>query len=293
MAETKTGGGKLALTRWRAGKSDEVVLNLRVLGSYGAMAPFECDKSRLLLDQGCKALAARMSHPNYTEMDAIPRSLNALALLASGKHEYLQLLKREAEWAARYSDKSMQTWYYGYCMLFLSEYVLATSDASVLPGLKRLALEAANGQSAVGSWGHGFAIPDGRLGGYGMMNSPGVVLTISLVLAREAGVKNIVLDEAIARSAKLLRFYISKGSIPYGDHAPWMEGHEDNGKCGMAAILFNSLGEAKGARVLLADGAFAAHGRGARLRTLRQLLQYALGPCRVLRCPAQTPPVPG
>ncbi|MCL4180416.1 MAG: hypothetical protein KJ072_22050, partial [Verrucomicrobia bacterium] len=31
---------------------------------------------------------------------------------------------------------------------------------------RRLALEAANGQSAVGSWGHGFARPDGRLGGY-------------------------------------------------------------------------------------------------------------------------------
>ena len=51
MAESKAGGGKLALTRWRAGKSDEVMLNLRVLGSYGATAPFECDKSKLVLDQ--------------------------------------------------------------------------------------------------------------------------------------------------------------------------------------------------------------------------------------------------
>lgn len=55
-------------------------------------------------------------------------------------------------------------------MLFLSEYALATGDKSVLPGLNRLALEAAKGQSRVGSWGHGFAIPDGRLGGYGMMS---------------------------------------------------------------------------------------------------------------------------
>ncbi len=258
-AESKDGGGKLALTRWRAGKSDEVVLNLRVLGSYGVTAPFDCDKSKLLLEQGCKALVARMSQPDYSEMDAIPRSLNALALLASGNPEYLPLLKKEAQWAASYSDKSMQTWYYGYCMLFLSEYALATSDESVLPGLKRLALEAAKGQSAVGSWGHGFAIPDGRLGGYGMMNSPGVVLTISLVLAREAGVKDVVVDEAIERSLKLLRFYIGKGSIPYGDHSPWMEGHEDNGKCGMAAVLFNSLGEAKGAE-FFSRMSVAAHG---------------------------------
>ncbi len=259
MAESKAGGGKLAFTRWRAGKSEEVVLHLRVLGSYSATAPFDCEKSKLLLDQGCKALAARMIDSDYVEMDPIPRSLNALALLASGDTKYLPLVKREAHWASSYSDKSMQTWYYGYCMLFLSEYALATGDESVMPGLKRLALEAANGQSAVGSWGHGFAIPDGRLGGYGMMNSPGVVLTIGLVLAREAGVKDVVVDEAIERSAKLLRFYTGKGSVPYGDHAPWMEGHEDNGKCGMAAVLFNSLGEAKSAE-FFARMSVAAHG---------------------------------
>lgn len=259
MAETKAENGKLTLIRWRAGKSDEIVINLRVLGSYGATTPFNCDKSKLLLDQGCKRLAARMSDSGYATMDAIPRSLNALALLANGDPEYLPLVKKEAQWAASYSEKSMQTWYYGYCILFLSEYALATGDASVLPGLKRLALEAAKGQSAVGSWGHGFAIPDGRLGGYGMMNSPGVVLTISLVLAREAGVKDDVVDKAIERSAKLLRFYIGKGAIPYGDHSPWMEGHEDNGKCGMAAVLFNSLGEAKGAE-FFSRMSVAAHG---------------------------------
>ncbi len=153
----------------------------------------------------------------------------------------------------------MQTWYYGYCMLFLSEYVLATGDESVLPGLKRLTLAAAKGQSAVGSWGHGFAIPDGRLGGYGMMNSPGLVLTIGLVLAREAGVKDAEVATAIEQSAKLLRFYTGKGAIPYGDHSPWMEGHEDNGKCGMAAVLFNSLGEAKGAE-FFSRMSVAAHG---------------------------------
>ncbi len=258
-AESNAGDGELVLTRWRAGKSDEVVLNLPVLGSYSATAPFDCSKSKLLLEQGCEALAARMSQPGYNKMDAIPRSLNALGLLASENAEYLPLLKREAQWAARYSSKSMQTWYYGYCMLFLSEYALATGDESVLPGLKRLALEAAKGQSAVGSWGHGFAIPDGRLGGYGMMNSPGVVLTISLALAREAGVKDVAVDEAIERSAKLLRFYIGKGSIPYGDHHPWLEGHEDNGKCGMAAVLFNSIGEPKGAE-FFSRMSVAAHG---------------------------------
>jgi hypothetical protein len=153
----------------------------------------------------------------------------------------------------------MQTWHYGYVMILLSEYVLATGDQSVMPGLRRLALESAKGQSAVGSWGHGFAKPDGRLGGYGMMNSPGVPLTIGLVLAREAGVQDPEVPRAIELSARLLRFYIGKGAVPYGDHHPWIENHEDNGKCGMAAVLFNLLAEANGAE-FFSRMSLASHG---------------------------------
>ena len=258
-AETETGGGRLRLTRWRSGKTEEVTLQLPVIGSYSPTAPFDCSKSTRILEQGCKALAARMSNAGYGNQDPIPRSLNALALLASGDPVYLPLVKKEAEWAAEYSSKSMQTWHYGYVMMMLGEYVIATGDQSVLPGLKRLALESARGQSAVGSWGHGFALPDGRLGGYGMMNSPGVPLTISLVLAREAGVKDPTIDLAIERSARLLRFYIGKGAIPYGDHQPWIENHEDNGKCGMGSVLFNLLGEPKGAE-FFARMCLASHG---------------------------------
>ena len=246
-AESESGNGKLTLTRWRSGETQEITLQLPVLGNYSATAPNDCPKSKRLLEDGCKALAARMAMPAYTDQDPIPRSLNALALLASGNPEYLPLVKKEAQWAAAYSSKSMQTWHYGYCMMLLAEYVIATGDQSVVPGLRRLALEAAKGQSAVGSWGHGFAIPDGRLGGYGMMNSPGIPLTIALVMAREAGVIDPEVARAIELSARLLRFYIGKGAIPYGDHHPWTETHDDNGKCGMATVLFDLLGETKGA----------------------------------------------
>ena len=246
------------MTRWRAGKAEEVVVKLPVLGSYSATAPYDCPKSKRILEQGCKALAETVAKSSHQE-DPIVRSLNALALLASGDPAYLPLVKKEAQWAAGFSEDSMQTWYYGYVMMLLSEYVMATGDQSVMPGLRRLALEAAKGQSAVGSWGHGFARPDGRLGGYGMMNSPGVPLTISLVLAREAGVKDPAVDRAIELSARLLRFYIGKGAIPYGDHHPWIENHEDNGKCGMAAVLFNLLGEAKGAE-FFSRMSVASHG---------------------------------
>jgi len=96
VAESAAGGGNLALTRWRAGKTEEVVVKLPVLGSYSATAPYDCPKSKRILEQGCKALAARVTGPSYGHQDPITRSLNALSLLASGNPDYLPLVKKEA-----------------------------------------------------------------------------------------------------------------------------------------------------------------------------------------------------
>lgn len=234
--------GTLTLLRWRDGKQDEVKLTLPVLGAYSPTAPYDCPKSKRILEQGCKQLAARMAGPGYRE-NPIPRSLNALALLASGNSDYLPLIRKEVEWAAGFSDEGMQTWYYGYVMMLIAEYTISTGDQEFLPGLRRLAMDSAEGQSAVGSWGHRFAGSDRRLSGYGMMNAPGIPLTTALYTAYAAGIKDKVVTDAINRSTRLLRFYEGKGALPYGDHAPWIETHEDNGKCGMAAVLFNLLKE--------------------------------------------------
>ena len=257
-AEQEKNNGTLELIRWREGKTDKATLKLPVLGSYSATAPYDCQKSKRILMRGCRALASRVTDSNYRP-NPIPRSLNALALLASGNPDYLPLVKKEAQWAAGFSADGFQTWYYGYVMIFLAEYTMATGDNSVSAGLRRLALEASNGQSIVGSWGHRFAGEDGRLMGYGMMNSPGIPLTTALVMARAAGVKDPAIDRAIERSARLLRFYIGKGAIPYGDHRPWTQTHEDNGKCGMASVLFNLLNEDEGAE-FFSKMSLASHG---------------------------------
>jgi hypothetical protein len=226
IAESEAGKGNLSITRWRDGKTEEVVLKLQVLGTYSATAPYDCPKSKRIFEQGCKALAERMQDAAYPrKQNPITRSLNALALLASGNPQYLPLVKKEVEWASGYSADAMQTWYYAYVIMLLSEYQLATGDASFMPGLERLTLSSAKGQSIVGSWGHKFAGPDGRLVGYGMMNAPGVPLTISLIMARSAGIKDPAVDLAIERSSRLLRFYIGKGAVPYGDHHPWTQTH--------------------------------------------------------------------
>jgi len=159
VAESEAGGGKFVVTRWRDGHAEDVTIRLPVLGTYSSTAPFDCPKSKRIFEQGCAALAKRVAAPSYNP-DPILRSLNALALLASGKPEYLPMVRKEAQWASGFSVQSMATWYYGYVTMFLAEYKMATGDDSVMPGLRRLAMAAANGQSAVGSWGHGFARPD-------------------------------------------------------------------------------------------------------------------------------------
>ena len=257
-AETQSGKGKLALIRWRDGKEEEVVLDLKVLGTYSRTAPYKCTKSALIFEEGCKALAMRMQQEDYPKaQNPITRSLNALALLASGQKEYLPLIRREAEWANQFSDKS--AWWNAFTIMLLAEYKIATGDDAYNSGMQRLALETAKGQSMVGSWGHNYALPSGNLSGYGMMNVTGVPLTIALITAREAGFKDPAVDLAIERSAKLLRFYIGKGSIPYGDHHPWTQNHDDNGKNGMAGVMFNMLGEKDGAEYF-SRMSVAAHG---------------------------------
>lgn len=257
-AESAAGEGRLPVLRWRNGREESVVIRLAVLGAYSPTAPYDCEKSRAIFDRGCEAIAAR-----GLRGVSIPNSLNALALLASGKEAYRPLLAAYAREAADLRLESMATWHYGFANLFLAEYVLATGDTDVMPGLRRITLESARGQSRVGTWGHKFAAPSGNLNGYGCMNLPGLNLTISLVIAREAGVADPALDEAITKAAAFLRWYVNKGAIPYGDHDPW-PGHEDNGKCSSGAVLFDLLGDREAAGFFAKMGAagYAERERG-------------------------------
>jgi hypothetical protein len=244
-AEEKT--GVLPLIRWRKGQRANVEVKLSALGSYSDTTPYDCPKSKAIFEQGCRLIAKKGFDEELTEDNTIPNDLNALALLGSGKEEYRPMLAAYARKVAAALQPDVWTWFYGYGNLFLAEYVLATGDQSILPELKRTTMAVALGQSAVGTWGHGFAMPGGNLGGYGCMNQPGVPLTIALVLARQAGVNDPVVDRAIEKSSKFLRYYVNKGAIPYGDHQPGANVHEDNGKTSCAAVLFDLLGDREAA----------------------------------------------
>ena len=264
IAAAEAGQGTLRLSRWRGGKTDAVDVKLPVLGAYSATAPYDCAKSKRIYELGVASLAQRMGEADYGKgMHGIVRGCNALALLAAGNNQWMPLLQREAKWAADFTDKGYLSWSYGYVMMFLAEYITATDDKSVLPGLERLALETARGQSAVGNWGHRFSPNGVNLEGYGAMNAPGLSLSIGMALAREAGVKHADLDKALAKSATMLRWFVNKGAVPYGDHQPFFA-HEDNGKCAAAAIFFDLLGERESAEFFakMSAAAYSERERG-------------------------------
>ncbi|MDG1454672.1 MAG: DUF6288 domain-containing protein, partial [Planctomycetota bacterium] len=245
-AESEEKLGRLPLTIWREGKTFETIIELPVLGNYSDTAPYDCKKSQRIFEQGCERLAEKM-RANPRAGNEITRALNALALLASGEEKYLPVIKEQVGLLSEYNRSSgVRTWQYAYVNILLAEYVIATGDRSFVEnGLERITRMIVDGQSVVGSWGHGFiGGPHNRLEGYGMMNAPGIPLTYSLALAKRARVEVRGLDKALQNSLDLIRFYVGKGSIPYGDHDPWIENHCDNGKNEMAAVLFDLEGDA-------------------------------------------------
>lgn len=247
-AERHQNEGRLRLLRRRGKKTETVVVKLTPLGSFEPTAPYECKKSKKILDLACRSIVERVFKGGRKQPPiSIENDLNALALLASGNREYATVVAEYARAVANSHPGGHIAWGYAYETLFLAEYAVATRDPLVMPGLRRLATDIAEGQCDVGTWGHAFKrLGDTDLGGYGNMNQPGIVLTLAMAIAREAGVKGRVIDSAIQKGAAFLRWYVDKGAVPYGDHDPW-PWHEDNGKCASAAVLFDLLGDQEAA----------------------------------------------
>ena len=246
-AETAEAGGVLPLSVWRQGKTQDIELKLQVMGAYSDTSPYDCPKARKILEQGLAVMVKNLKKENSLH-------INELALLASGRPEYLELVRDKAQevaaatpaveslWKAS-SQGGMATWHHGYNNLLLCEYYLATGDKSVLPAIRSYSTTIARGQGIFGTWGHGYVPPDadGRLHGpvppYGPVNATGLPCFISLVLARKCGIEISELDPAIARADKFFGYYVGKGYVPYGEHRPGI-GHDDNGKTSMAAMAF-------------------------------------------------------
>lgn len=266
-AEKEENKGELKLLVWRpstelrTGKQMEITLNLPVLGTYSSTAPFNCPKTEKIIDNA----VAYMKKNKKTLLD--PKNqwlsfINGLGLLATGREDVMPMVKELAHSCILKPDEklsiqkhvSMMCWWWSYRTVFLCEYYLRTGDKAVLPTIEEYATKIAMGQSGAGTWGHTYAAIEntgkmhGPLGGYGAINQQGLTCMIALPLAVKCGIRNKEVMDAIKRGDDFFKYFIGKGTIPYGDHGPAAGWFDDNGKSGSAAIFFDLMKNRKGTK---------------------------------------------
>ncbi len=274
-AEEAENGGTLILNVWRpadaseagTGETMQVTLELPVLGSFSDTSPWECDKTRALIDAAAGTIVERGLvtpagvHPRTNQpvparaKGGIATLLDALGLLATGEEQYLPVVQEYARLIGRpdleleWRDAGGSSWSWGYTLLFLTEYFLATGDEAVLPAIERYAHALAMGASDVGTFSHGMAqsfmahgIEHKYPSAYGAMNQSSITCGLALVLSQKCGVTNPEVDRVVNLSRDFYTWFADKGAIPYGDHAPAMA-HDNNGVNSQAAVLFDLVGD--------------------------------------------------
>ena len=244
---------KLVLKQLLSAKIVQVTLTLPKKGTFSATSPWKCEKTEALIADAAQAIVKEGLK------GGIPDDLNALGLLATGDEKYLSVVRdyvrkkaKDSEALDVMGDKGIGSWHGGYQNILMTEYYLLTKDAAVLPGIKALSQYLAYGQSGVGTWSHGMADVKqyglyGPSAAYGAMNAATLPIVISLVLAQKCGITTTPVNGAVHRSRAFYRYYIDKGTIPYGEHPPAFN-YDGNGKNSMAAVFFDLLGDKEATR---------------------------------------------
>jgi len=228
-----------------------VELQLEVMGAYSDTSPWDCPVAEKIRENAWKKLAAA------SRVRGKDRGWErAVALVASGKPEYIAIAKKWAHEQKLCQDMDVQviakgghygSWHAGFSALMMAIYYDATGDKHVLPEIRRRAIETAMGQGASGTWGHSFSFPQegGKLHhymtGYGGMHNAGSRCFFFIALAKKFGIDHPEIDAAIARSIRCFETYVDKGVLGYGISYP-VGSDDSNGKnCGVT-YAFQVLG---------------------------------------------------
>jgi len=244
----------------------DVELKLRTFPEYTDTAPYDCPKTKQILEEAWKSLEKKFVADPKNPRSGKGGVIEAMALIASGKPEHREIVKQwvrsnNCPWqpptepiGARFEPgyrgyNGMQTWHHGFVGLYCALYYEATGDDFVLPALRKYAIEAAMGQSKSGSWGHTFAFPSfngGKLHemnpGYGALNAAGNRCFFLIALAKKLGVEHPEIDAAIVRAHKFFGSYVDQGAIPYGDHVA-ADTDDSNGKNAGTAFAMKLIGD--------------------------------------------------
>jgi hypothetical protein len=244
----------------------DVELKLRTFPDYADSAPYDCPKTKQILEDAWKSLEQRFIVDPKKPGSGKGGVIEAMALIASGKPEHREIVKqwvrsKNCPWqpptqpiGAMFEPgykgyKGYQTWHHGFIGLYCALYYEATGDEYVLPALRKYAIETAMGQSKAGTWGHTFAYPSFNGGkfhemnpGYGALNAAGNRAFFLIALAQKLGIEHPEIDAAVKRAHRFFGSYVDQGAIPYGDH-PAASTDDSNGKNAGTAFAMKLIGD--------------------------------------------------
>jgi sialate O-acetylesterase len=234
LAETDAGAGRMILNISRDRKLLEVPIQLEVMGSFSATSPWNCEKSRRIVEKAedymRKGMRPGTGVPNDDDYAYGPWNDNVIFLMAAGNPEMQGLVRRyirqkidEVEaWAAgdKAAYKTHGGWGNAYLSMLFGEYYHRTGDPSVLPALEQLVYQHQKGhiemlEANPGNW------PPTGPSGYGTHPAAQMPDAMGAVLARQAGVKvnedvlNFDLDHLHRKRAE-------NGWILYNGYGPFL-----------------------------------------------------------------------
>lgn len=263
----ESGKGVLSLMMKDGQKTD---LQLQGLGSYSNTAPWDCKKTSAIVTRIADQMVRTKSYAKGNV------AVGWIGLLATGEKKYIDIVRKQLpqqNWAQKPdleklaallrgdTDMGYIGWYWGYQMIAMAEYHLATGDKSVLPALNAYALTMARGQDPAGIWGHRLATVkrNGRLPGYAHINNPSLSTLIGMQMALKCPVKDKEeIQQGVNRSVAFYKTYAGEGALPYGVHDPNTRIFNNNGSSAMAALVMTLAGEKEAARFFSQQSA-AAH----------------------------------
>jgi len=249
----------------------KVELTLRTFPEYSDTAPYDCPKTLAILEDAYNVMEQKFIADPNDRRSGRGGIIEAIALLASGRPEHRKLVHdwvrgEHSPWRppsqpagemfkpGYRGHKGYQSWNHGFSGLYCALYYEATGDDYVLPALRKYAVDAALGQSALGTWGHTFAYPSFNGGefnrmnpGYGALNAAGNRCFFLITLAQKLGIEHPAVKTAVERAHRFFGSYVDQGCIPYGDHGAY--GSDDsNGKNTGIAYSMKLLGDEYGAK---------------------------------------------
>jgi hypothetical protein len=143
--------GKLELIVWPKGDAAQqrkVAITLAKKGRFAKTFPYNCPRSKKMLEELCDFLVAdylsgNWKTPNTFYGDAHGKAHSMLALMASGLPKYYPLIQKEMAGyhGLRYNPEAggFQCWRWGFEGIVMGEYFLLTKDQNLLPAIHSLA----------------------------------------------------------------------------------------------------------------------------------------------------------